>query len=507
MTGFEAGFRAFAENAGVSLSALEGGDYINDVERSIAELATNLNKFSAYGTGIEQLKGNVAEYWHSGTFNIKATVEGSKAQTRVPASAGRNTLINPTLGSSDITSNFGMKASLKYTAHSAKDQAKTLNERYNEYLAQPRSGKSMTYDEYTVGISNNDPNAPLYLGQVRLVPSDQLEEAKVFLQRAIAKESTIRPEQALRYQETLDLITDKLDNGKGITSIPLEESEAKQIATEVKKAGFDPTKWGLTTEELITWKAIMSEAVNAGLSAAVISIVLEVAPELVKTISKALSDGEVDSNDFKCIGFAALKGSTLGFIRGGIASAITIACKAGKFGSSMKNVNPTVIGAVVALTMNTIQNATLMAFGKVSRHEFAYECLQNLFTTSSALAIGSLLQLLLPSIPVFAFMLGSFIGSIIGSILYNAAYGCAISFCVDTGCTFFGLVEQDYLLSEDTLREIGIDVFEYEKFQPQSFVPDYFEIDSFELEKFEPERISITFLRRGVIGVMCVGYL
>ena len=499
MTGFEAGYKAFAENAGVNFGALGGGGYVGNVENAIDELTQNLNNFLGNGRGVAQLKGNVAEYWHSGTFNIKAAVRGSKDWTSVPASND--------LGSPDIESSFGMNASLKYTDNSAKDQAISLGERYRSYLAKSPSGEPMSYDEYTAKFSNNDPNTPLYSGQVRLVQSDQLKEATKWLEQKIAKESTIRPEQVARYEETLKLITDRLDNGKGATSIPLTEAEAEQIAAVAKEGGFDPTQWGLITEELIEWQHIMQQAFQAGLSAAVISVVLEVAPEIVKTLSKLFRDGEVDADDFKRMGFAALKGGSLGFVRGSVASAITIACKAGKFGLAMKAVEPSVIGAVVALTMNTIQNATLMAFGKMSQQEFANECAQNLFTTSCALAFGSILQALLPEIPVFAFMLGSFIGSVVGSFVYKTAYGCVISFCVDTGCTFFGLVEQDYTLPESVLKEIGVDVFEYEKFQPLQFVPNRFEPARFEPKQFEAQTLNITFLRRGVIGVSRVGYL
>ena len=82
-----------------------------------------------------------------------------------------------------------------------------------------------------------------------------------------------------------------------------------------------------------------------------------------------------------------------------------------------------------------------------------------------------------------------------------------MSFCVDSGFTFFGLVEQDYTLPDDVLKEIGVDVFEYEKFEPKRFERNKFEPKRFEIKTITAKNIDIHFLRRGVIGVKCIGYL
>ena len=115
-------------------------------------------------------------------------------------------------------------------------------------------------------------------------------------------------------------------------------------------------------------------------------------------------------------------------------------------------------------------------------------------------------------IPVFGFMLGSFLGSMIGSFAYTCGYNAILSFCVDTGFTMFGLVEQDYRLPEEALKLMGNEVFEYEKFEFEKFEYEKFEYEKFEFEKFVPEQfdytqLGIVFLRRGVIGVHKIGYV
>jgi hypothetical protein len=508
MSAFADGYQAFANSAGVNMSAFGGDSYVGTVESAIDELTSNLNQFKGDNTDIQQLKGAIAEFWQAGTFNVDAAIKGDSSRIIVPRSNG--------LGSADLESTWGDEIGLKYYCsgeESARQQAKSLWLRYKEYSS--RSKQPLSYEDYVKDLLNIDKNSPLYSGQIRLIPTDQLEEAKKWLQRQIMTETARRPEEVARYEETLKLITDRIRNSNGTESIPLTEAESKEIARQAKEAGFDPIKNGLTPEELIKWQNIMKKAYAAGLSAAVISIVLEVAPKFVDILSKLIRDGEVNAEDFKRVGFAALKGSSLGFIRGSVASAITIACEAGKFGTDLKNANPTTVGAIVALTMNTLQNATMMAFGKITKQEFANECIQNLFTTSCSLALGSAfshvlgsaLQVLVPELPILAFMLGSFIGSVVGSFIYKTTHSCMISFCIDTGCTFFGLVEQDYTLPENVLKELGIQVFEYEKFYPKQLKVKKFEPKKFEPKQFEPQTIGITVLRRGVIGVNNIGFV
>ena len=103
-------------------------------------------------------------------------------------------------------------------------------------------------------------------------------------------------------------------------------------------------------------------------------------------------------------------------------------------------------------------------------------------------------------------MLGSFIGGVIGGFAYNIGHSLFMSFCVDSGCTFFGLVDQNYELPQEILDEIGIDVFEYEKFDYESFKYDSFQFDSFTPDVFEYDKFGITIIRRGVIGVGKIGY-
>ncbi|MCL2096048.1 MAG: hypothetical protein FWH10_04005 [Oscillospiraceae bacterium] len=536
MSAFEEGYRNFTRLSGAYRGAAGGGDYVANVEKAIGELERALNsdlRFTLNGvmkrTDISQLKGEAAEIWHAYTHNIDAAVKDVSARAEV--------LKSHVAGSVDVQGNwtnsgFGLKYYKDGNA-AAKAQSEIYYAKAAEYYK--KGNQPLTIDEYSAYFDyefkkyleecqkNNrvpktidelfpgykDGNNPLYSGQYRVVAKDQLEEARAWLERKILEESSGgRSEQVKRYQETLDKLTDRIKSNEGTESVPLAKEEAEELAKLAKEGGFDSADWGLTPDELIKWEHIMKQAHKAGLSAAVISVALEVAPELLKILTKLFRDGEINADDFKRVGFAALKGGTLGYVRGSVAAAITVACKSGKLGSALMNAaDPTIIGAVVALTMNTIQNAVLMAFGQMTTHEFANRCAQDLFTASCSLAFGFALQGLLPQLPVLGFMIGSFVGGVIGSFAHSAVYSCFMSLCVDTGCTFFGLVKQDYTLPKEILKELGLEIFEYEKFEYDMFEYEEFTFDTFQFEEFEYTPINIRFIRRGVIGVGAVGFV
>lgn len=502
MEGFSEGYDFFSGNAGSTYAAFEGADYVGSVVKEIEDLNSKINDMSGFKTAIDQLKGDAAEFWHSGTFNINAAVKGSENRTFVERSHD--------FASPDITGNFDHTFGLKYyktSAESAKQQAKSVFERYSEYKARggvDDLGKFLADRGYTEANVMSD---PIYAGQIRIIPTDQINDAVRWLEKKIAKESMIRPEGVERYRETLALLQDKIKDSKGVESVPLSNKEAAELARLGKEGGFDPVEWGLTTEDLIEYKYVLQQAFKSGVTAATISIVLKVAPEIIKVIQFLIKTGELDLKQFQKIGFAALSGGAEGFIRGSVSAAITTACKAGLWGEALKSVNPAVIGVITVITMNTIKNAYEVTIGRKSKRELANELVKEMFVSSCSLLLGGVVQGIMVELPVVGFMLGSFVGSFVGSFAYSAGYKAVLSFCVDTGFTMFGLVEQDYKLPEDVIKEIGIEVFDYDKFKYPTFEYRKFEAPKFQHDRFRPDSIDIVFLSRGIIGVHQIGYI
>ena len=153
-----------------------------------------------------------------------------------------------------------------------------------------------------------------------------------------------------------------------------------------------------------------------------------------------------------------------------------------------------------------MKNSYSVATGKATRGQMADNIARDMYLSAVSLICGGVAQSTI-GIPVFGYMIGSFIGSVVGSFSYSIGKKAVISFCVDSGFTMFGLVEQDYTLPKEIIKDMGINTFDYESFEMESFQPETFELETFSVDTFEPDSLDITFLRRGVIGVSRVGYV
>lgn len=518
---FQEGFEFFRNNSGGLFGAEIATEFGNGTVGYIEELTIledNINSFKGYLTPSDQLKGDVAEFWHAGTFNTNAALNESVNRAVVNRSNE--------FASVDVSLNSGENFSLKYDAtgsESAKQQAASVFQRFKEY--QSRGGKD-DFDQFLSKRNYSDEsvlNDPIYSGQFRVIPKDQMEEAVEWLSKKIAKESVIRPEQVKRYQDTLDMLKDKLSDSNGNESIPLSKEEAQRLADLAKKGEFKAEDFGLTSQE----EMIIKEALKDGLTAAAISMILKVAPEVYKAIDYLIKNGEIDAEQFQKIGFAALSGGAEGFVKGTIAAAISYACRTGMLGEGLKNVSPGIIGVVVTLTINTMINAFQVATGKKTRNELSYELIRDVFVAGGAFvggllgkaggeaagtALGTYLAgpagvVVAKALAVAGSLLGSFVGSVAGSFVFNTIYKTTITFCIDTGVTLFGIVDQDYQLPEDVLTEIGLETFDFDTFQTDTFDPDSFDFETFEPDTIQPDSLGITMLRRGVIEVFKVGYV
>ncbi len=502
MEGFREGYDFFQSHAGNFVGVSDGVRYVDSVETEITKLVKNLNHFSSNKADVSTLKGDVAEFWHAGTFNINAAVNGSNHRVLVDRSHG--------LGSVDIRGkNFESKFGLKYYkngAESVKQQAKSIFEKFQEYKSNGGKESLENYLQKRGYSADKVLSDPLYADQYRVIPSDQLKAATEWLERRIKEESVKRPEEVRRYQETLDMLRSKVSDNKGNESIELTETEARKLAQLSKKGDVSAEKLNLTTEELIRFQDILRQSCKAGMSAAVITMVLKTGPEIMKAILYLIENGEIDEEQFKTIGFKALNSSSEGFVRGTVSAAITGSCKAGLCGSALKSLDPSVIGAATVLVMNSMKNSYKVAIGEMSRTQMVNELIKEMFVSTFALSMGAAGQSFI-QIPLLGYMMGSFVGSLAGSIIYDAVYSPVISFCIDSGFTMFGLVEQNYELLEELLKEIGVEVFEYEKFDYSSIDTETFQFATITPEKVEPKGIDMVFLRRGVIGINCIGYV
>lgn len=147
-------------------------------------------------------------------------------------------------------------------------------------------------------------------------------------------------------------------------------------------------------------------------------------------------------------------------MRGSIAYGVQMAISNGLLGETIKAVDPTMVGVAVTLVLGTIKNSILVAAGKMTSMQMGMQFVDTLVVSSGYLVSmkigGVIAQALFPQLPGVSYAIGSLLGCTF-AVVYNIGKKKLISFCVDTGFTCFGLVEQNYELPEEVLKELGID--------------------------------------------------
>lgn len=495
MNSFEKAYKKTTESFGGFIGSSDTNQYAKNIQNEIDRTIEKMIEIGKTNKGIHFIKGDIAEPWHSGTHNIDAVVKGVKSRTVVNRSQE--------FASADVTSNSGVEYGLKFNKDaisSAKSQAESFFERYRKNYKSEQSFENFLKEK---GYSESDVlmHDSIYQDQVRIIPKDQLEEAISFLKRKIYEESYKRPELVKKYEETLSYISDRIKSSDGSESIPLTEQEALKIAKEIQKDMFNPELHGLTSENFIQWSDIVRESSEAALNAALITAILKAAPQIKNLIANFLQEGEINPEDLKNVGLLALAGAGEGYLRGGIAAIITASCKSGLVGTSLKSVNPMIIAGATVIAMNAMHNAIGVYKGKMSEAEFAEACLRDSFVISFALFGASIGQGAIP-IPILGAIIGNVIGSICATIVYEGMKNIFFSFFIKSGVSFWKIVQQDYTLPAEVLKQTGIDLIKLDTIDLELINLDTIELDTIELDTFD-----IVPLKRGLIKFNKIGYV
>lgn len=347
----------------------------------------------------------------------------------------------------------------------------------------------------------------VYYGQGRIIPSDQMDDAIAYLTRKmneeLGKEGPNRAAVYQNYKETLERLSDRIKASDGTESIPLTKDESEAIAALAKEEDFDAANFGISLD-LITREYIFKQALKAGYTSAVITFVLQMAPEIFKAIDYLIKNGEIDIAQLKRSGWTAISASATGFIRGSVSSGLTIACQAGKLGKAFMGADSTVIGAITVIVMDAMKYSFNVACGKSTPGQMGYALTKEVIVSAAAIGGGLALQ---PVIPVVGYLLGSFLGSVAASVTLEVGEKVFLSFCADSGFTCFGLVDQNYELPPDILEYIGLDVIKIkEKDIARCEIPRV-SLERVSIGKVEYSTISIKVMKRGVVGVNKIAYV
>lgn len=458
---------------GADAVAHYGDQYVGSVEKAIRELLEDqINNHNYRNQGVKQFKGYVAEEWAAGTFNVDAVAADSKLRAEVIHSTD-SLSVDFRIGTADELE-LGRKA-----GHGIGD----------EYSSKV----------YATGSDSAVEQRP-YISQKRYVASDQLEEAKA---KALEENDL----------DTYNNLTDVAEKD-GIKSKPATKSDFEKMAEEGREQEFKAEKHGVSTNSVIKPEYILKRALKAGYTAAAISVAMQVTPEIIKTVDYLIKNGEINLDEIRKTGLKALSAGAEGFLRGSITCSVQIVCDKGALGQAFMHIDPTLLAAIVSITLDTAKNAILVAAGKMTPHEMGARLVDNVFVTTGFIAGcrigahigGTVFQAVGFEFPVVGYLLGSLIGCALAAC-YNVGKSCLISFCVDTGFTCFGLVEQNYELPEEVLHDLGIILAQVEEAQIEEAVIEEAQLEVAKLETAELETVRLPFVRRGVIGVNRIGYL
>lgn len=507
---FAKGWAFFSNNASETLGAELSATWADDIYSQyqvIEERITEVCKQrAAQNPSIAQ--GFLAEMWHTETFNLNALIRGSGSVAEM--------LEETYLGSSDIritNDKLGLlfDFSSKYYktgAASAHEQSISLYEKFCRYAAKHNIDKTDDH-AFQAYLAQNGldtriaKDIGLYNGQMRLVPQEQIKDAIAKLNRDIAKaQASGNNATVQRLTEARSALCGVIGDGKGTESIPLSRDDAEKIIHLCKNGEFDLAKF-IDLKSLISFDDIMRDAVKSGANAALLSVVLRLAPEVIKSVQYLLHTGQLDIDQLKKLGMSAVTASSRGFITGTISAALTSSSKLGILGAFAKNISPESIGALTALTYQVCTIAFNHTIGKCNVGEMKDEILRAIFTTGCSVALGSLAALVNP----MAYLLGSLIGSLAGAFVYGTIYQSYISFCVDTGFTLFGLVEQDYTITSELAEIMGVDYVELDTVSLDDVSLDEVQLDTVELDEIQLDHLGIYWVKRGVIGINKIGYI
>lgn len=375
--------------------AEKGIQYSGRVIQKRDELIEALNRFKGNAKSIDFLKGDIAEVWHGGTFNINAAQKSSTSHAEVPRLTD--------LGSPDIILENGKKFQLKYYKNAKKsvDAQATSNKQAANH---PSTKKGASEKIESGEVSEN---ASLYDGQKRVVPSDQLEDAKKELDKKIAKESINRPEEAKRYQETQDNLTDRVENDEGISSTPLTEEKSKEIAQNAQNGEVNPENTGLTDKDVIKMEYVIKNAAKAGLQSAAISAGISMVFSLgAKLINEKKYFWDFEAEDWKEV----LLSSGMAGITGGISASVL---------NIVGSYSASAVPGVSAILMATFGIASLIPDyldGELTTDEFIVEAEVICFDAALILLTGVLGQTMIP-VPALGAVIGSVAGMIATTII------------------------------------------------------------------------------------------
>lgn len=454
---FQDGWDNSVDYVGAQYSAAMSSEYIASLQEAITQLESDMNAAAGSARGTAQEAGLLAERWATDTFNIDAIASGSTDRAYV---VGSNEL-----GSVDVATTYGENASLKYYQSanaSAQQQAIDLLSRYYEYCNNSNNPKSFadyindngydpeTMDELMASVT------PLYNGQTRIIPADQLDAAVAYLEGRIDT-ITGSGDTAPVLQETLDNLRDRLQSPDGVESQPITYEEMQAITELAQEGEFVPEDFGVTVTRVISPKFILKTAMGTGLTAAALNTVFTVGPDFYTLVRESIEAGDIDEAQLEEIGIEAAISASSGFVEGSVSRTVTTLCQSGALGQALADANPAVVATITIIVIEAAIYGYKLSKGEITTEEYG-----NLMADKIMIGLLSVPTCTLMISVCTAIKVPALIGCIAGAMLACVGYTIARDAVMDIvdGGGFEAIVPADTVdaisVASDTIRSLNI---------------------------------------------------
>ena len=481
-----------------------GASYVASIEEAIntySNVISNTDKSTDFykmykNTPIEQQKGNVAEDFQAGTFNVDAAAKSScfraiKLGVNFDGSVDTVVVDVRTLTPEEWLNPAGHYDSIVGKAVK-KYQMKVYNNSIKGFNA---LADSRYLDTHQQALTSSD-------------TKEFIENNPRGIKHVLRGTHDPRPEVETANRHVSETLTDKMEHD-GVTSKPATNKRYKEMARSSRgEEKYNPNDDGVSVTNAIQTEDLIREALKGGATATIITFAIQMAPEIVKVIDYLVKHGELDWDQIKQFGEKALSSTVKSFVHGSIASGFVIAAKKGLLGEPLKYMDATLIGALVCIVMDTVVNVIKLAAGKITARQMGMAFIDSTVISLSfvgAMKVGGLIgQAIAPQLPVVGYIIGSLIGCSVG-VLYSVGKNKLISFCKDSGFTCFGLVDQNYVVPEELLNEMGVETAIIDRADIGRTSIDIL-VPKSHVEKTEVDTVNYKMVRRGVIGINKIGY-
>jgi hypothetical protein len=457
-------FEAASKFLGVSLASESMQSFVTTVEATLRDGIIKLEQMARSNKDLSYIKGDVAEAYHALTFNADAARLGKRyVRASLPRDSSPYDIIMSN-GHETIT------AQLKY---------------YNSPAA----------TENAISHSKHD-----HVDQ-KVVPTDQLQGSKISAAQRVARNAERRPAVAKSHADTRNKISDHIEMD-GARSKPLSEHDAREITKNARsEEGVTAEAWAISTNQIIQWSDILRESGTAAMQAAISSVAIQSVPYLFDILKKAFENGELRLEDFGSLAQATPSAFLTSGIPAGLTAFIVGAAQAGKLTVTLQQLDPTIIALAVLLALNALGISFKAAKGEISWKEAFMTIADNSFMLTMAMAGGVLGQSII-QVPVLGALIGNIVGAFFGRQIIEGKNYVQMALAVETGWTFFGLVEQDYEIPEDVLRGAGYKLLNIKRISPKRI-----SVSRVERKLISVNRLDVPILKRGVISFGHVGYI